>query len=487
MNGPSNMRRKTDRGNVSKLLALGHMVVAGLLTLASPGVLAQQQAVPVSQQQVMLSFAPLVKHAAPAVVNIYTSKLVRQRLFMPFMDDPIFQQFFGLPSGERRERMENSLGSGVIVSHDGLVVTSAHVIQGADEIRVVLADRREFSAKLRTLDKKTDLAVLKIEGLTEKVPALELADSDAAEVGDLVIAIGNPFGVGQTVTNGIVSALARTGVEINDLNYFIQTDAPINPGNSGGALVGMDGRLLGINAAIYSRSGGSMGIGFAVPSNMVRAVIEAVEQGKKRVIRPWLGIDGQNVTAELAASLGLDRPGGIIVNKLLPQSPLAGAGLRVGDVVLSLNDKPVDDIAALRFRVGTLAIGSQATLGIARAGKPESLRFALIAPPENPPRQETTLPAQTILAGVKVANLSPAVVEELGLDETESGMGVVVLSMRRTSPFGLELLPGDRIVALNNTRVNSVTALQELLQMGANRWLLQIKRGERMLTFVIGN
>ena len=482
MSGHKNMPRHVRNFNA---LVLG---IAGLILLLPVRSLNAEPptALPTSQHQIMLSFAPLVKLTAPAVVNIYTSKLVRQRVIMPFIDDPIFQQFFGLPSGLKRERMENSLGSGVIVRSDGLVVTSAHVIQGADEIRVVLADRREFSARVRTLDKKTDLAVLKIEGLTDKVPALELADSDAIEVGDLVIAIGNPFGVGQTVTNGIVSALARTGVEINDLNYFIQTDAAINPGNSGGALVGMDGRLLGINAAIYSQSGGSMGIGFAVPSNMVRAVVEAVEQGKKRVVRPWLGVDGQNVTPELATSLGLERPTGVIVNKLLTESPLAVAGLKVGDVVLSLNDKPIDDLSALRFRSGTLPIGSQASMQILRAGKTETLRFALIAPPENPPRQETTLPARSILAGVKVANLSPALAEELALDEMD-GNGVVVLGMKRESPFGLELLPGDRIIALNNTRINSVAALQELLQMGAERWLLQIKRADRMLTFVIGN
>lgn len=482
MSGRNKMPRRVHSSDLQASL----LAFLALVLLAKPALASQTTALPVSQQQILLSFAPLVKQTAPAVVNIYTSKVVRQRVMMPFMDDPIFQQFFGLPSGLKRERMENSLGSGVIVRGDGLVVTSAHVIQGADEIRVVLADRREFKARVLTVDKKTDLAVLRIDGLTEKVPALELADSDAAEVGDLVIAIGNPFGVGQTVTNGIVSALARTGVEINDLNYFIQTDAPINPGNSGGALVGMDGKLVGINAAIYSQSGGNMGIGFAVPSNMVRAVVEAVEQGKKRVVRPWLGIDGQNVTPELAASLGLERPTGVLVNKLLPLSPLSEAGLKIGDVILSLNDKAVEDVSALRFRSGTLPVGSTAALQILRAGKTETLRFALIAPPENPPRQETTLPARTILAGVKVANLSPALTEELGLDEAD-GAGVVVLGMKRESPFGLELLTGDRIVALNNTRINSVAALQELLQMGADRWLLQIKRADRMLTFVIGN
>jgi S1-C subfamily serine protease len=253
-----------------------------VLSLSLMSLSALAETVPANRNQIAMSFAPLVKQTAPAVVNIYTRKLVRQRVLAPLFDDPMFQQFFGVPSGLTRERMENSLGSGVIVRRDGLVVTSAHVIQGADEIRIVLTDRREFSARTMIVDDKADLAVLQMDGGAENLPALALEDSDNVEVGDLVIAIGNPFGVGQTVTSGIVSALARTEVAHNNLNYFIQTDAAINPGNSGGALVGMDGRLLGINAAIYSKSGGNMGIGFAVPSNMVRAVV-----------RPWLGIDGQ--------------------------------------------------------------------------------------------------------------------------------------------------------------------------------------------------
>ncbi len=466
-----------------KNLPVYMLLFIALLGIALP---AAAETLPTNRAQISLTFAPLVKATAPAVVNIFTRKLVSQRVMMPFMDDPIFQQFFGVPSGLMRQRMENSLGSGVIVRSDGLIVTSAHVIKGADEIRVVLADRREFSATMLTIDGRTDLAVLKIEGLNEKVPALELADSDSAEVGDLVIAIGNPFGVGQTVTSGIVSALARTGVEINDLNYFIQTDAAINPGNSGGALVGADGKLLGINAAIYSQSGGNMGIGFAVPSNMVRAVVESVEQGRKRVIRPWLGLDGQSVTPELGASLGLERPVGVLVNKLAPQSPFAEAGVKVGDVIHTLNGRVIEDMAALRFRVGTLAIGSKVPLQIVRAGNMTDLQVTLVAPPETPARDETVLPTRTILSGVKVANLSPAVAEELGLDESAMG-GVVVLSMKRQGAFGLELEPGDVILSLNNTRINSVEGLKEVLGMGARRWLLQIRRGGENLNFLIGN
>lgn len=449
-----------------------------------PLMIAEAQTVPRDRTQLAMSFAPLVKQTAPAVVNIYTSKIVQQRVLAPFMDDPLFQQFLGIPHGLTRERMENSLGSGVIVRRDGLVVTSAHVIQGADEIRIVLADRREFSARIMTTDKKTDLAVLKIEGFTGTLPALELADSDAVEVGDLVLAIGNPFGVGQTVTSGIVSAMARTGVGINDLNYFIQTDAAINPGNSGGALVGMDGRLLGINAAIYSRSGGNIGIGFAVPSAMVRAVLESVEQGNKRVVRPWLGIDGQDVNSELAASLGLEKAGGVLVNRLLQQSPLVKAGVKLGDVITAVNGRTIEDMAALRFRIATLPVGGTARLTLIRNGREQEMEVPLIAPPETPPRQETAIPGRTILSGISVANLSPALAEEMGI--TDSIEGVVVTRVRQRITFGLDLAVGDRIMALNNEPIATVNDLLTAIKQPARRWLLQIRRNGQTLNFMIG-
>jgi Do/DeqQ family serine protease len=446
-----------------------------VLSLSLMSLSALAETVPANRNQIAMSFAPLVKQTAPAVVNIYTRKLVRQRVLAPLFDDPMFQQFFGVPSGLTRERMENSLGSGVIVRRDGLVVTSAHVIQGADEIRIVLTDRREFSARTMIVDDKADLAVLQMDGGAENLPALALEDSDNVEVGDLVIAIGNPFGVGQTVTSGIVSALARTEVAHNNLNYFIQTDAAINPGNSGGALVGMDGRLLGINAAIYSKSGGNMGIGFAVPSNMVRAVVEAVEQGKKRVVRPWLGIDGQNITQELASSLGLEKPTGVVVSKLRAGSPLIAAGLKVGDVIQSLNGHVVEDIAALHFRIATLPVGSVASVGIMRAGVAKEVGVTLIAPPEVPARQETVLTGRHILTGVRVVNLSPAVAEEYGLDEAN---GVIVTESKVPNIYGLELAKGDQILSLN--------MLQEVLQQPVRRCLLQIRREGRVLNFMIG-
>ena len=265
---------------------------------------------PQSPGQVRLSFAPVVKKAAPAVVNVYVSHVERMPR-NPLFDDPIFQRFFGGGGGET-ERVQKALGSGVLVDPSGLVVTNYHVIENATEVKVALADRREFEAEIVLRDPRTDLAVLRLKG-GDRFPTLELGDSDALEVGDFVIAIGDPFGVGQTVTQGIVSALARTQVGASDYGFFIQTDAAINPGNSGGALVDLDGRLIGINSMIYSRSGGSMGLGFAIPVNMVKGVVAAALQGGTSVKRPWLGATLQNVSKDIADNLGLDRPTGALV------------------------------------------------------------------------------------------------------------------------------------------------------------------------------
>ena len=279
------------------------------LFLAGGAGRAAAEDVPSSRAEIQLSFAPLVKQVAPAVVNIYTHTVVtQQQPLSPLFNDPFFRQFFGDDFfGKPVERDQNALGSGVLVRADGLVVTNVHVIKGAQEIKVVLSDGREFTAKPVTVDDQTDIALLKIDPAGAELPVLELADSDALEVGDLVLAIGNPFGVGQTVTSGIISALARTQRGINDYGFFIQTDAAINPGNSGGALVTLDGRLAGINTAIVTRTGGSVGIGFAIPANMVRTVIAAVDNGGQ-VVRPWIGATGQPVTAELAEGFGLAHP-----------------------------------------------------------------------------------------------------------------------------------------------------------------------------------
>ncbi|MCC7167320.1 MAG: trypsin-like peptidase domain-containing protein, partial [Rhodospirillales bacterium] len=299
------------------------MRIVALALFALAALPAWAQSVPQSRDQIRLSFAPLAKQTAPAVVNIYTRKVVQTRqVVSPFMNDPFFQRFFGeqFGMGMPQERIQRSLGSGVIVGAEGVIVTNHHVIKDSDEITVVLSDRREFEAQLVGSDERTDLAVLRIQTKGEKLPALDWGDSDALEVGDLVLAIGNPFGVGQTVTSGIVSALARTTAGITDFQFFIQTDAAINPGNSGGALITMDGKLVGINTAIYSRDGGSNGIGFAIPAAMGRSVVGGILATGKP-IRPWLGAAGQTVTAEIAQSLGLAKPMGVFVNNLHPGGP----------------------------------------------------------------------------------------------------------------------------------------------------------------------
>ena len=288
--------------------------------------------VPLGEAEVQLSFAPLVERTAPSVVNVYAARTVRQR--SPFAGDPFFEQFFGNQfSGP--PRVQSSLGSGVIVDETGLVVTNNHVISGADEIRVALADGREFDSKVMLRDERSDLAVVRLD-TDETFPALPFGNSDELLTGDLVLAIGNPFGVGQTITSGIVSALARTRVGVADFGFFIQTDAAINPGNSGGALIDMQGRLVGINTAIFSRSGGSNGIGFAIPSNMVAAVVRQAQGGSDAFERPWLGASFQPVTPQIAESLGLDRPRGALVRDVDEEGPSAEAGLRAGDVVLAI-------------------------------------------------------------------------------------------------------------------------------------------------------
>ncbi|MEK7244936.1 MAG: trypsin-like peptidase domain-containing protein, partial [Pseudomonadota bacterium] len=352
-----------------------------------PNPAGRESRIPESRAELQASFAPLVRKTAPAVVNIYASKMVRTRRGPALFDDPFFRRFFGdaLPPGFEapREQARNSLGSGVIVRPEGLIVTNAHVIEGADQIVVVLADRRQFPALLIGSDERTDLAILRVDGGGEPLPHLELGDSDALEVGDIVLAIGNPFGVGQTVTSGIVSALARTNVGISDLNSFIQTDAAINPGNSGGALVAMDGRVVGVNTAIFSRSGGSHGIGFAIPSTMVRAVIAGFAKGDGRLVRPWRGAITRAVTADDASGLGLARPAGALVEAVHPKSPAAKGGVRPGDVIQAVNGREVDDDRSLRYRIATLAVGDAATLKLWRKGAAVEARAALEAPIED--------------------------------------------------------------------------------------------------------
>lgn len=442
-----------------------------------------QKTVPENSEVITLSFAPLVKRAAPAVVNIFTRKAVTQRV-APLFDDPFFRRFFGdaFPK-RRRKRIENSLGSGVIVRPDGLIVTNFHVISGADEIKVVLADRREFTATVLREDQRSDLAILKIEAAGGDLPYIELGDSDELEVGDLVIAIGNPFGVGQTVTSGIVSGLARTNVGITDFNFFIQTDAAINPGNSGGALLRMDGKLAGVNTAIFSRSGGSQGIGFAVPANMVRTVIAGAESSG-RLQRPWLGADMQDVTAEIAEAMGLARPTGALVAELHPDGPARRGGLRVGDIITGVDGQRVDDKESLAFRIATGVIGDTAVLSVMRSSGDVRIRLPLEAPPELPPRDETLLRGAQPLAGATVVNLSPAVAEERGYSRLAAG--VVIVGIARGSPaarFGFR--PDDIVVRVNDTEIGSVATLRRAVAAKPDAWRLAILRGGQRLTVTV--
>ncbi|MGH6892671.1 MAG: Do family serine endopeptidase, partial [Dongiaceae bacterium] len=389
---------------------------------------AAQEQVPASPEQITLTFAPVVKMVAPAVVNIYTKKVVKQPALSPFFDDPFFRQFFGdqFNFGQSQERVQNSLGSGVIVQSDGLVVTNNHVIDGADEIRVVLNDGREFAAKVVSQEEQLDLALVRMETKGVKLPTLAFRDSDDLEVGDLVLAIGDPFGVGQTVTSGIVSGLARTRTGINDFGFFIQTDAAINPGNSGGALVTTDGKLVGINTAIYSQSGGSIGIGFAIPSNIVRAVVAAEASGGK-LVRPWIGVTGEALSAEIAESLGFDRPGGVVVKELFPGGPADKAGLKPGDVLIAINGRDVLDPQGMAFRLATMPVGDVATVAVVRKGQRLELPVELVPAPRKPEPDETWLDGPQPLKGARVANLSPALGEELSVSGWK---GVVVMAVK---------------------------------------------------------
>lgn len=464
------------------------IVLIALLVLPATSVRADKQ-VPTSRAQVQLSYAPLAKRAAPAVVNIYTRKVVKTRRVVPLFNDPFFRRFFGgtlkAPLGNgSKKKVQNSLGSGVIVRADGIVVTNRHVIEGADEIRVVLHDKREYSAEVLGADESTDLAVLRVDTDGEPLPTLDLRDSDELEVGDLVLAIGNPFGVGQTVTSGIVSALARTGVGVSDLGFFIQTDAAINPGNSGGALITLDGRLVGVNTAIFTKSGGSHGIGFAVPSNMVRFVVAGYLKGKS-LVRPWFGAAGQAVTADLAESLRLRRPVGVLIANVYRGGPAFAAGLKRGDVVLAIQGKEIGDEAALKYRIATMNVGSQADLAIWRDGHVLDVRLDLVAPPETPARNLTLLKGRKPLAGAEVVNMNPALSVELGLDVFHLGVYVFSIDKRSTAArFGFR--PGDRIVRINGTDVASVGALVKALDGAEDSWEIVLDRGGRQITLSIG-
>ena len=433
---------------------------------------ASARQVPESMAEVKLSFAPVVERAAPAVVNVYTKRVVQQR--SPFAGDPFFERFFGGGFDAPRERVQNSLGSGVIVSPDGVVVTNNHVIEGMTEIKVVLNDRREYNAELVLADPQTDLAVLRITP-DESLPYLTFANSDSLHVGDIVLAIGNPFGVGQTVTNGIVSALARTAVSVSDYQFFIQTDAAINPGNSGGALVDTAGRLVGVNTAIYSRSGGSNGIGFAIPSRLVQQVINSAVDGSA-LVRPWIGASTSTVTSDLAKALKLDRPAGAIVDDTWMQGPADIGGIKPGDVIIEVDGEPVYDAQTLQYRIGVKSDKETAQVGYVRDGKVRRAELSLALPPETPTRDPRELEGEHPLNGVTVDNLSPRYNEELGIDPLSKGVVVAEVSPRSfAARRGLR--PGHKIVSVNGREVKTAAELAREIMKPGTRWEIELDTG----------
>jgi len=459
---------------------LSALVIAGFIALG-PAQAAVEKIVPDQQTMVEFSYAPLIKKVAPAVVNIYTKRIIRQSRQSPFSGS-IFEQFFGdrFSFGSPEERVQSALGSGVIVGADGVVVTNRHVIAGADEIIVALSDRRQFKAEVILEDERSDLAVLRIDTKGELLPTLAFRDSDSVEVGDIVFAIGNPFGVGQTVTSGIVSGVAVSDIGVSYYESFIQTDAAINPGNSGGALVGLDGTLFGINTVILSRSGGSHGVGFAIPSNLVARVVEsALTDGK--IIRPWFGASGQTVTSDIAESLGLDRPRGVMLNAVHDKGPADRAGLEVGDVILTLMGRDITDPKALASRLAAQPVGGNAEVVVLRGDDQMTMQVPLEAAPEDPPANETTLDAAHPLGGATIANLSPALAEELQLPTMTKGV-IVKDIVRGSKAHRFRLRPGDIIAKVNDRNLGSVAEMDAYWGSYDDEIRVTIMRGGRTLS-----
>jgi Do/DeqQ family serine protease len=454
--------------------------VTALLIASGGAVKAQDRVVPPSPEVLRMSYAPIVKRVTPAVVTVSAAKTMENR--NPLMDDPFFRRFFGPQFGGPRE--QRSLGSGVIVDAGGLVVTNNHVIDGADQVKVSLADKREFAVDVVLKDARTDLAVLRVKDGKERFPFLDFSNSDQLQVGDVVLAVGNPFGVGQTVTHGIVSAVARTQVGISDYQFFIQTDAAINPGNSGGPLVDMAGKMVGINTAIFSRSGGSQGVGFAIPANMVRVVVASAKTGGSAVKRPWLGAKLQVLTPELSREFDLKRPVGSVVTSVLAGSPAARAGLRAGDVIVEVDGQAVDDPNAFNYRFTTHPLGGSVQLGVVRGGREIKVPVALEIAPETP-RDELTIQSRSPFLGAKVANLSPALADELQLDA--SAEGVVVLDVADgTLAQSVGIQRGDIVVAVNNQKIAKTGDLDRVVKAGSRLWRVTLMRGGQQISAVFG-
>ena len=452
------------------------VVLALVFTAAAPAALAQSplpapRRVPADAGSMQLSFAPIVKRVAPAVVNVYSKRVVRQAV------DPFWGMF-----GQTGQRTEQSLGSGSVVRADGVVLTNHHVIAGAQEIMVVTADRREWPATVLVDDARADLAVLKIDTKGEQLPAIPIDAAEQPQVGDLVLAIGDPFGVGQTVTNGIISALARSGTGISSYSSFIQTDAAINPGNSGGPLVDMAGDLIGVNTAIISASGGSAGVGFAIPAIMARQVVDAALGGGHSVVRPWLGLKAQALTGEMARSLGLVAPQGVVVTDVWPGGPAATAGIAQGDVIVSVDGQEVDDESALNYRIGTLRPGAEATLAVRRNGAAaRTVEARAESPPSTPAPQPLAVSGRNPFSGATVVNLSPAAAIDNGVDPF-AGKGVMIAKVDGGYAQTLGLRPGDFIRQINGKTISTTADVAAAIQGTAASWTIAVERGGRTIT-----
>lgn len=410
---------------------------------------------PQSRSDITFSYAPLVKQVAPAVVSLYVGSS---------------------SSG-------GSSGSGVVVTQDGVIITNDHVVKGTDNVTVVLHDKRRLGGTVILRDPKTDLALVRIDAEGGQFDYLEPSSADRMQVGDLVMAIGNPYGIGQTVTSGIISAKARTGVGGGDYNNFIQTDAAINPGNSGGALINMRGELIGINTAIYSKSGASAGIGFAIPGNMARAVLNSYNKGEEKVVRPWFGAEVINVPQQLIEQLRLDSPKGAYVRGVFRGSSAYKAGMREGDVVTHIDGLEVVDAASMRYRIATYGLGDRIVITVKRAGQMYKVRVTMEGAIENPPRNEIFLKSNHPLKGAVVANISPALAEEYQL--TQYG-GVVVLKVAKGSVAEQFIKPADILVQIDGMEPRDTRDAQIKMQRTRKNMKLRINRRGKLMDMEIG-
>lgn len=427
------------------------------------------------------AFRSVAKKVTPAVVNISTVQTLKSSRFRfpndpfrEFFGDDFFERFFGTP----RQFKNRGLGSGVIVTEDGYILTNNHVVGNADEIKVTLSDKREFTAKVVGTDPKSDIAVIQIKG--KDLPVAKLGNSDEIEVGDWVIAIGNPFGLSQTVTAGIISAKGRSNMGITDYEDFIQTDAAINPGNSGGPLVNLEGEVIGINTAIFSRSGGYQGIGFAIPINMARGIMQGlIEHGK--IVRGWLGVVIQPVTEDIAKSFGLDKPQGVLIGDVQEKSPAEKAGLKRGDIIIRFANQEVNDPTQLRNAVVATPVGKEVPIEILRNGRSQIMMVKIAELPAEIGQVSASSEKGVSELGIRVQSLTPEIASQLGY---EGDSGVIVVDVEPGSPADESgLRRGDLIKEVNRQEINNLSdydkALSQLTK--TDQVLLLIRRGDNTL------